>query len=199
MKAPIPQQIADSEETKSACNKEGVRLTTSNYGDTVDYNAVANSTSEAAAMFSGYASKCGIKNVKADKKDFFDASYRSDEVSQGDGLKVYYLFYDASKPDIDEHTKNVVTNIILKYPYEKMSDGSLHCLINPDASKYNYNLNGADGTSLAVDVDRGAHGGRQQPITDECTYDEQTGYIDIPAEYADKDVTVTVWQRTKGS
>ena len=189
----------DSAYIIGACNKEGVRLTTSNYGDTVDYNAVANSTSEAAAMFSGYASKCGIKNVKADKKDFFDASYRSDEVSQGDGLKVYYLFYDASKPDIDEHTKNIVTNIILKYPYEKMSDGSLHCLINPDASKYNYNLNGADGTSLAVDVDRGAHGGRQQPITDECTYDEQTGYIDIPAEYADKDVTVTVWQDTESA
>ena len=58
----------DSAYIIGACNKEGVRLTTSNYGDTVDYNAVANSTSEAAAMFSGYASKCGIKNVKADKK-----------------------------------------------------------------------------------------------------------------------------------
>ena len=174
-----------------ACNKEGVRLNVSNYGDTVDYNAVANTTSEAAALFSGFISKYGIDNINADNEIFFDASYKKDEVSFGDGLKVYYLFYDANKLDEDEHTKSIVTNMILKYPSEKLSDGTLHCLINPDASKYDYNANGI---TLDVDIDRGAHGGRQQPITEECKYDDQTGYIDIPAKYADKDVTVTVWQ-----
>ena len=39
-----------------ACNANGVRRGDSNYGKTVDYNVVANSTSEAAAKFSGYVS-----------------------------------------------------------------------------------------------------------------------------------------------
>ena len=39
-----------------ACNVNGVRRGDSNYGKTVDYNVVANSTSEAAAKFSGYIS-----------------------------------------------------------------------------------------------------------------------------------------------
>ena len=39
-----------------ACNINGVRRGDSNYGKTVDYNVVANSTSEAAAKFSGYIS-----------------------------------------------------------------------------------------------------------------------------------------------
>ena len=37
-----------------ACNVNGVRRGDSNYGKTVDYNVIANSTSEAAAKFSGY-------------------------------------------------------------------------------------------------------------------------------------------------
>ena len=39
-----------------ACNVNGVRRGDSNYGKTVDYNVIANSTSEAAAKFSGYIS-----------------------------------------------------------------------------------------------------------------------------------------------
>ena len=39
-----------------ACNVNGVRRGDSNYGKTVDYNVVTNSTSEAAAKFSGYIS-----------------------------------------------------------------------------------------------------------------------------------------------
>ena len=39
-----------------AAKENGVRLHNSNYGDTVDYNVVADSTSEAAAKFSGFLS-----------------------------------------------------------------------------------------------------------------------------------------------
>lgn len=46
-----------------ACNSEGVRLAMSNYGRTVDYNVVANTTSEAAAKFSGCVSAHGINNI----------------------------------------------------------------------------------------------------------------------------------------
>ena len=39
-----------------AANEDGTKLQSSNYGDTVDYNVVAESTSEAAAKFSGFMS-----------------------------------------------------------------------------------------------------------------------------------------------
>lgn len=40
-----------------AANNDGTRLESSNYGNTVDYNVVAGSTSEASALFTGYLSK----------------------------------------------------------------------------------------------------------------------------------------------
>lgn len=40
-----------------AANSNGTRLEVSNYGKTVDYNVVADSTSEASALFTGYLSK----------------------------------------------------------------------------------------------------------------------------------------------
>lgn len=43
-----------------ACDEYGDRIGISNYGMTVDYNVVADSTSEAAAKFSGYLSKNGV-------------------------------------------------------------------------------------------------------------------------------------------
>ncbi|MBQ1397084.1 MAG: S8 family serine peptidase, partial [Clostridia bacterium] len=39
-----------------ACDEHGQKIPSSNYGDTVDFNVVAESTSEAAAKFSGYLS-----------------------------------------------------------------------------------------------------------------------------------------------
>lgn len=43
-----------------ACDDTGVRISSSNFGATVDYNVVASSTSEAAAKFSGYVSMLGL-------------------------------------------------------------------------------------------------------------------------------------------
>lgn len=47
-----------------AADKSGVKLATSNYGTTVDYNVVSKSTSYAAATFSGFISKNGLKFVE---------------------------------------------------------------------------------------------------------------------------------------
>lgn len=49
----IPANISDAI-IVSACNKNGVRLGSSNYGETVDYAVYADSTSVAAARMSGY-------------------------------------------------------------------------------------------------------------------------------------------------
>ena len=58
-----------------ACNKSGVRIATSNYGATVDYNVVAGTTSEAAAKFSGYVSRAGLDAVKVNEGILFAADY----------------------------------------------------------------------------------------------------------------------------
>ena len=46
-----------------AAKEDGSRLETSNFGETVDYNVVAESTSEATALFTGYVSKNGLDKV----------------------------------------------------------------------------------------------------------------------------------------
>lgn len=48
-----------------ACDPEGIRIPSSNYGPTVDYFVTAASTSEAAARFSGLLSLWGINEVNA--------------------------------------------------------------------------------------------------------------------------------------
>lgn len=58
-----------------ACNTSGVRLSSSNYGATVDYNVVAGTTSEAAAKFSGYASLAGIDAMKINDGVLYSTSY----------------------------------------------------------------------------------------------------------------------------
>lgn len=48
-----------------ACDENGNRIESSNYGATVDYNVVASSTSAAAAKFTGYISAKGIDKIKS--------------------------------------------------------------------------------------------------------------------------------------
>lgn len=47
-----------------AAKEDGTRLETSNYGKTVDYNVIAGSTSQAAALFTGYVSANGLDAVE---------------------------------------------------------------------------------------------------------------------------------------
>lgn len=46
-----------------AAKADGTRQMTSNFGDTVDYNVVADATSDATALFTGYVSKNGLDSV----------------------------------------------------------------------------------------------------------------------------------------
>lgn len=66
----VPGSIEDVY-TIGAATEDGIRVTNSNYGDLVDYYVVANSTSEAAAKFSGYISKNGLEAVVEDKSGLF--------------------------------------------------------------------------------------------------------------------------------
>ena len=58
----LPGCVSDAD-IIGACDERGVRLKHSNYGNTVDYNVVAGSTSEAAAKFSGFVSAHGRKEI----------------------------------------------------------------------------------------------------------------------------------------
>lgn len=48
-----------------AAKADGTRWALSNFGDTVDYNVVAESTSDATALFTGYVSKNGLDSVSS--------------------------------------------------------------------------------------------------------------------------------------
>lgn len=58
-----------------ACNGNGVRIASSNYGATVDYNVIAGTTSEAAAKFSGCVSVAGMDTVKINQGVVFATDY----------------------------------------------------------------------------------------------------------------------------
>lgn len=58
-----------------AADKTGSRLNTSNYGDTVDYNVIADSTSEAAAKFSGYISENGTDTITVNEGVIYTTDY----------------------------------------------------------------------------------------------------------------------------
>ena len=75
----IPGKI-NSAVIVGACDKNGNRLGTSNYGDTVDYYVTAGSTSEAAARFSGLLAKNGFA---------VDDAAKADGVFTADGLSLH--------------------------------------------------------------------------------------------------------------
>lgn len=73
-----------------ACDTEGNRLASSNYGATVDFNVVATSTSEASAKMTGIVSKTG--KAEADNKLVFATDYvapkeeeKKDDAKKEDG------------------------------------------------------------------------------------------------------------------
>lgn len=131
-----------------ASNADGERLDNSNYGDTVDYNVVANSTSEAAALFTGYLSKNnkaidGINSnglifdtdYKAESKDDDedkDPVKDNETVSEVEKLPVdtsktaivKYLFIDESKVTGDETIDKVMfgNSDIVLYQLESVMD-----------------------------------------------------------------------------
>ena len=186
-----------------ACNEEGRRYPFSNYGENVAYYVNADSTSEAAAKFSGYLYSHSYISISPDNVLIFDTDeVEKKAVSNQIGmksdktLKMYYLFHDGTKED--EDTMHVISSMIGYKEYEVLEDGTISCKINPDPDLYDYNEDGM-GTMNEIDIDinRGGHGtgaNKQTAITDECQYDEETGYLKVPAEYAGKDITVTVWQ-----
>ena len=81
----IPGGIEDIY-TIGAMNSNGARRSLSNYGDLVDYYVTADTTSEAAAMFSGYVSANGLEAADSDttgliKKEASEGDYENGDVN----------------------------------------------------------------------------------------------------------------------
>ena len=67
-----------------AAKEDGTRLNTSNFGETVDYNVIADSTSEAAALFTGFVSANGLEAVEdiLNQGLVFAADYTSEPITE---------------------------------------------------------------------------------------------------------------------
>lgn len=91
-----------------AANEDGTRYETSNYGDTVDYNVVADSTSEAAAKFSGYLSLYGTDSIVVNEGVIYATDYVPEDIEIDEGNNVEVIKperppeYEEDSPAYDE-------------------------------------------------------------------------------------------------
>ncbi|SNU09771.1 hypothetical protein SAMN06297422_13012 [Lachnospiraceae bacterium] len=95
--------------TIGACDANGNRLSTSNYGSAVDYYVVAESTSDAAARFSAYAIRYGLSEVSKNEKVFSAHSIEEKISTKGETDKKddnKQTETDAS--ETDEHQKDEI-------------------------------------------------------------------------------------------
>ena len=107
----IPGSI-DAAYVIGAANESGVRLESSNYGESVDYNVVAGSTSEAVAIFTGFLSAHGEEAVEKSLNqgliydaDFTGAQATDDMENESEETD---LFTEVSQEDVNgEQTLNI--------------------------------------------------------------------------------------------
>lgn len=191
-----------------AANANGERLDNSNYGDTVDYNVVANSTSEAAALFTGYLSKNNkaIDDVNSNGL-IFDTSYKAESKDDDDEKKdpvkdnetvaeveklpvdtsktavVKYLFIDESKVTGDETIDKVMlgNSDIVLYQLESYAD-----LYKADDNTYKVVtdapfVNGT-ATSKALDVCFANGNDNGEVIKDGVSYDYTNNVATVSKE-----------------
>lgn len=93
-----------------ASDDNGFRKVTSNYGDTIDYYTAADSTSEAAALFTGFISANGLSGIDAvvNKELIFTTDHQIDFLDFAEGE------FEDGKPvtvDSNENVKVTVTDI----------------------------------------------------------------------------------------
>ena len=101
-----------------ACNEEGRRYPFSNYGENVAYYVNADSTSEAAAKFSGYLYSHSYISISPDNVLIFDTDeVEKKAVSNQIGMKsdktikMYYLFNDGTKEDLERALDALLTTL----------------------------------------------------------------------------------------
>lgn len=159
-----------------AADNTGARIPSSNYGSTVDFNVIANSTSEAAAKFSGYYT---LNGAVEDEKLVFPTDYKKpvDPIDyNGPAIRhqISYYNYQGSEDDLVWISqKNMKTTLDNDYI-------TTYIGFAEDADKIH---------NLEVFVDFMSMSS-EHTITEECIVDPKTMTVKIPASYKDSDLTV---------
>ena len=159
-----------------AADEDGVRITSSNYGSTVDFNVHAYSTSEAAAKFSGYYT---VNGAVADEKLVFTTDYSKPEVNidfNGPIInhQISYYNYEGSSEDLvwvsQKTMKTVLDEDYITTYIGFAEDADL-------VSKLNVYVD-----FMSIDS--------EHAITDECIVDLEKMTVKIPASYKNANLTV---------
>ena len=159
-----------------AADENGARITSSNYGSTVDFNVYADSTSEAAAKFSGYYT---VNGAVADEKLVFPTDYRKPEVNidfNGPIInhQISYYNYEGSSEDLvwvsQKTMKTVLDEDYITTYIGFAEDADL-------VSKLNVYVD-----FMSIDS--------EHAITDECIVDLEKMTVKIPASYKNANLTV---------
>lgn len=167
-----------------AANEDGARIPTSNYGSTVDFNVIANSTSEATAKFSGYYT---LNGAVADQKLVFSTDYMNEADFNFDGPnithQISYYNYKKNMTDLIWIAKREAKSILNK-------DGNFTTYIGfaEDSSKVQQ-------LDVCVDFMNTVN---EHVITDECEIDLESMTVTIPAIYKDASITVR-WYMSNAS
>ena len=94
-----------------AAKENGERLASSNYGETVDFNVVAGSTSEAAAKFTGYVSKNGTDFISVNDGLIYETNFVAEDTDNNITLhenEPYIVwqvdYFDWLEVDVEHHS-----------------------------------------------------------------------------------------------
>ena len=158
-----------------AADENGARITSSNYGSTVDFNVVADSTSEAAAKFSGYYT---LNGAVADEKLVFPTDYVKEEKIDYNGPiikhQISFYNYQGSRDDLVWISEKLMKT--------EIDDEYITARIG-----FAEDEQAVSGLDIYVDfmsIDS------EHAITDECTVDLTNMIVKIPASYKDSNLTI---------
>lgn len=186
-----------------AAKEDGTRQILSNFGETVDYNVVADSTSDATALFTGYVSKNGLDavadvlnngliyatNYKDDGLDFDpiadDVDFSKYKVDRSKRFLVRYTFADASKLSDDVNIDNLfATDEGLDSMYGVFVDEPDVYDVGDGTYKIKANVPILNGYATHDYIDyafaRGNDNG--QVVSDGVSLDKHTGIITVTAD-----------------
>lgn len=129
-----------------AAKEDGSRLETSNFGATVDYHVVAESTSEATALFTGYVSKNGLDSVASvlNQGMIYETGFGGLEEDTEDFVSVGDVQFYTKMPEKGGKIQVLMESDIV--------DTGLSGIIFPKKEGYASKIQIASGSSLKVEL-----------------------------------------------
>lgn len=190
-----------------AAKADGSRETLSNFGATVDYNVVAESTSDATALFTGYISANGLDKVAdvLNKGLIYETNYKADDID----VDPITEDTDLSKYKLDKK-KSVIVKYSFAYADKLAEDDTLMSIYSRDDEEgkilamlqdepevysvgdgtYKFKANVPMLSGVAVseyqDVEFAQGNDDGYVITEGCSLDKKTGIVTVSEEAMEK-------------